>query len=103
MHPSWDRMNNYLRTQMPRVVADWHEVRAVAIVLGAARSLRLPLDRYPLVRAGKRNSFNPKLHKSRDMFDRRVSIVENTAAVRSRVQQVLDIIDRAWTRRHPRV
>lgn len=97
MYPSWDRMHDYVEKKLPRAVADWHEVRAVAIVLGACRSLRLPFERHRLVRVGAKNSF--KLWKDRKRFDRRVSMVEDTHAVRTRVQQVLDILDQAWARR----
>jgi len=99
MSPSWDRMHGYVEKKLPRSVADWHEVRAVAIVLGACRSLRLPLERHRLVAAGAKNSYSYKLWKDRKRFDRRVSIVENTEAVRTRVQQVLDIVDQAWARK----
>jgi hypothetical protein len=99
MHPSWDEMHDYLEKKLPRAVADWHEVRAVAIVLGASRSLRLPLERYRLVTVGAKNSYSYKLYKDRKRFDHRVSMVENSQAVRVRVQRVLDILDRAWARR----
>lgn len=99
MGPSWERMHAYLKALGKRVgddVADGHEIRTIAIVLGLARTLRLPFSRDLLTNAGARNSFTKELHMDPKKFAREVESVEHSAAVRAGIQDVLDLLDRAW-------
>lgn len=95
MRPSWLSMTQDLKS-IPRWLADRHEIRAVAITLGASRRLRLPLEWGCLVEAGAHNSYKAYKHMLR--FERCVERAERTLAVRRGVQQVLEIVDQAWSR-----
>lgn len=94
MAPTWDVMMDHLNKRVPKEVADEQEIRTIAIVLGAARSLRLPLSRYRLVASGARNSH--LLHSDVKTFDARVAQAEADRAVRCDVQRVLDLLDEVW-------
>lgn len=84
------------------VLADRHEVRAIAVTLMVARALRLPLERRSLVVSGARNSqllngFGPRPRINReDDFERLVALATRTPAVRRATQTILDLLDREW-------
>lgn len=102
-----DLMFDHLR-RMPKYLAERNEIRAVAITVGVARALGLPIVLGPLAWSAVRNSQlmcdgDPAVikrrlrpHERQDLFERLALRASRTPAVRRCVQDVLDLIDRRW-------
>lgn len=95
---------------IPRYLAERNEIRTVAITVGVARALRLPIVLGPLVWSALKNSRllgarDPGVVKRglceqgrEDLFAKLATRAGRTPAVRRSVQSILDFLDREWSR-----
>lgn len=89
-------------------LAERNEIRAIAITVGVARAVGLPITLGPLAWSAVQNSRllcdgDPAVkrrrlrsHERTDLFERLASRAGRTPAVRRGVQEILDLLDREW-------
>lgn len=100
----------YLETA-PSYLAERNEIRTVAIAVGVARALMLPIVLGPLAWSALQNSRllgaddpgveRRKLHRSherQDFLERLAVRAGRTPVVRRCVQEILDLLDREWSK-----